>query len=202
MNKYQKYTRLLAKGFTLIELLVVVVIIGVLISVGIIGISSSSDSETQKLSADFMNTVVKLRHASILNNKAYRLILFKNKIEVLQYQKKTATQHGSPDFVDDAGKDTTDYDIPQNWTKYTNNIKPIQWDRQKIEVVFTKGSDDFLDEYEFQLNSYFDKGFTDLVIFWSSGSLSADGKLQFKNLNNDADNITVKWQVHGVVGIE
>ena len=78
----------MVKGFTLIELLLVVVIIGILISVGIVGISSSSNSETQKLSADFMDTIVKLRHASILNNKVYRLILFKNKIEVLQYQKK------------------------------------------------------------------------------------------------------------------
>ena len=69
-------------------------------------------------------------------------------------------------------------------------------------MVFTKGSDDFLDDYEFQLNGYFDKSFTDLVIFWSSGSLSVDGNLQFKDLNNDADNITVKWQVHGVVAIE
>ena len=93
LNKYQlDIEHFIAKGFTLIELLVVILIIGIVLSVGILGVSSNSNNEIQKITYEVRNTIVKLRNASILDNKVYRLILFKNRIEVLQYQKVKAVK--------------------------------------------------------------------------------------------------------------
>jgi prepilin-type N-terminal cleavage/methylation domain-containing protein len=201
------FFKAIERGFTLIEVLVVVFIIGILLTVAVGSFNPRTTTDMQEKAGKIRNLIVQLRNNSILDNKVYRLILFKEYLDVLMYEKATAT---APDDAAKLAEETDEQEtddsqtpqLPLNWVSITEKDTQISWDKALMSVEVKHGGDSFLDEYQFKLENSFDTSFEDIVIFWPSGLLSGEGKLMLESEDNPDANMDVRWDIHGKVTLQ